>query len=76
MGKSVNFNLSEIIFRDAKILGSSGVGKIGIQEAVNLVDEKQVTPIVGKQYGFSEISEAYRAVKNKEIIGRAVIIPD
>ena len=76
LGKPVNFNLAEIIFRDAKILGSSGVGKIGIQEAVNLVDEKQVTPIIGKQYGFSEISEAYRAVKNKEIIGRAVIIPD
>ena len=76
VGKPVNFNLAEIIFRDAQIFGSSGVGTNGIRDAINLVDEKQVTPIIGKQYGFSEISEAYSAVKNKEIVGRAVIIPD
>ena len=75
-GKPVKFNLAEIIFRDAKIFGSSGVGRAGVKDAITLVDENIVTPIVERQYGFSDILEAFHAVQNKEIIGRAVIIPD
>ena len=75
-GNPVKFNLAEIIFRDAKILGSSGSGISGIKDAITLVDENIVTPIVERQYGFSDILEAFYAVQNKEIIGRAVIIPD
>ena len=75
-GNPVKFNLAEIIFRDAKILGSSGSGRSGIKDAITLVDENIVTPIVERQYGFSDILEAFYAVQNKEIIGRAVIIPD
>ena len=74
-GKRVSFNLAEIIFRDAAVLGSSGASRSDIVEVVRLVAEGKVTPVISHRVPLADALDAYRLVRERRSLGRVVLIP-
>ena len=74
-GKRVSFNLAEVIFRDAAVLGSSGASRADIAEAVRLVAEGTVTPVISHRVPLADALDAYRLVRERRSLGRVVLVP-
>ena len=74
-GKRVSFNLAEIIFRDAAVLGSSGASRSDIVEVVRLVAEGKVTPVISHRVPLADALDAYRLVRERRSLGRVVLVP-
>ena len=74
-GKRVSFNLAEIIFRDAAVLGSSGASRSDIVEVVSLVAEGKVTPVISHRVPLADALDAYRLVHERRSLGRVVLVP-
>ena len=74
-GKRVSFNLAEIIFRDAVVLGSSGANRADIAEVARLVAEGSVTPVISHRVPLADAMDAYRLVRERRGLGRVVLVP-
>lgn len=72
-GKAVELNLAEIIFRDARILGSSGVSRAVIEQVVDMVSQGQVAPVVGGAMPLEEAATAFDLLTGRSIFGRLVL---
>jgi D-arabinose 1-dehydrogenase-like Zn-dependent alcohol dehydrogenase len=74
-GDRVSFNLAEVIFRDAAVLGSSGASKAHIAEVVRLVAEGAVKPVISHRVPLAEALDGYRLVRQRRSLGRVVLVP-
>ena len=74
-GKRISFNLAEIIFRDAVVLGSSGANRADIAEVARLVAEGSVTPVISHRVPLADAMDAYRLVRERRGLGRVVLVP-
>ena len=74
-GDQVRFNLAEVIFRDGRILTSSGASRSHIMEAVRLVAGTDVTPVISHRVPLADALEAYRMVRDGRSLGRVVLVP-
>jgi D-arabinose 1-dehydrogenase-like Zn-dependent alcohol dehydrogenase len=72
-GRAVDLNLAEIIFRDARILGSSGVSRSVIEQVVEMVSQGQVKPVVGGAMPLEEAATAFDMMSGKSVLGRLVL---
>jgi D-arabinose 1-dehydrogenase-like Zn-dependent alcohol dehydrogenase len=72
-GRSVDLNLAEIIFRDARILGSSGVSRSVIEQVVEMVSQGRVKPVVGGAMPLEEAATAFDMLSGKSVLGRLVL---
>lgn len=75
LGQSVSLNPAEVIFRDARILGASGVSRAIVAQAGRMVLEGKLRPVVDLELPLEQASEAYRLVSNREPTGRIVLLP-
>lgn len=73
VGKSVELNLAEIIFKDAQILGSSGVSRSVIEQVVDMVSQRQVNPVVGGAMPLEEAASAFDMLSSRSVLGRLVL---
>ena len=69
------FATSDLIFKNASLIGSTGANKSHINSAIEMVRKGFVTPVVGETYAFNDITEAFQKIKQKESLGRIVLIP-
>jgi len=69
------FGTSDLIFKNASLVGSTGANKSHINSAIEMVHKGLVTPVVGETYAFGDINEAFQKIKQKESVGRVVLIP-
>ena len=69
------FNVSDLMFRNAKLIGSTGANKSHIYCAVDMVIKGMVTPVIEETFSFNDIKEAFNKMKHRETVGRAVLIP-
>ena len=74
-GREVRLNLADIIFRDARILGSSGASRKDIEEAWDLVSEGKLKPVICQVLGLDEVLEGYQMMKRRQSFGRIVVQP-
>ena len=74
-GLSVTLNPAEIIFRDAQVLGTSGVSRASVELAVQMVQEGKIRPVVDLQLPLEQVVEAYQMVSDRTPIGRVLILP-
>ena len=72
---SASINVTELMFRDASLIGSTGADLLNIEKAISLVESGSVKPIIGSTLGFEDLLEAYTLVKRREPIGRIVLQP-
>ncbi len=75
LGERVSFNLAEVIFRDARVLGSSGASRAHVTEAVRLVAEGTVAPVISHRVPLADALDAYRLVREGRSLGRVVLVP-
>ncbi len=69
----MRLNPAEIIFRDARILGSSGVSPPVVQEVIDMVGKGRTRPVVSQVLALSEVPQAIELMRNRRILGRVVI---
>ena len=74
-GGRVSFNLTEVIFRDAAILGSSGASKAHIAQVLDLILDGKLEPVISHRVPLSDAKDAYHLVRDRESIGRVVLVP-
>ena len=76
-GEAARLRLAEVIFRDAQILGVSGVSLATLRQAVNLAASGQLRPVVSQTLPLTAqgVLEAWRLVSERRALGRVVFTP-
>ena len=74
-GRSARFNLAELLFRDAMILGSTGASPRHIHTATEMVAGGEIRPVVSRQFAFEEAAEAIELMRSATTFGRIALIP-
>ena len=74
-GGRASLSLTDIMFRDAAIHGSTGASKPDIEAAVQMVASGAVRPVVHAVMGLEDAAEAVRMVSSREAIGRVALSP-
>ena len=72
-GKSVDLNLAEVVFRDARLLGSSGVSRSTVEQVTDMVSKGALQPVVGRVLSLEEALTAFEDMSNRRVLGRVVI---
>lgn len=74
-GERVSLNPAEVIFRDAQVLGASGVSRATVELAGRMALEGSLRPVVDLELPLEQASEAYRLVSERRPAGRIVLLP-
>jgi len=74
-GGRVSFNLTELVFRDASVTGSSGASKAHISQVLDLIEGGKLDPVISHRVPLADARDAYHLVRDRESIGRVVLIP-
>jgi len=76
VGEDVNLNLVDVIFRDATVLGTSGVSRAGVKQAASMVLDGNIQPIVDLELPLEKAGEGYRLITERKPTGRIVLLPN
>ncbi|GBD10535.1 Alcohol dehydrogenase [bacterium HR23] len=76
-GGSVSLAPAEVIFRDARIIGVSGVSRAQVADSVRLVQGGRIRPVIAQRLPLSVEGalEAYRLLTQERPLGRVVLVP-
>lgn len=76
-GEPVDLRLAELIFRDARILGISGVSLSTLKQAVDYAAAGRIRPVVRQTLPLTPkgIAEAFRLLSARQPLGRVVLTP-
>jgi len=72
-GEPVRLNPAELIFRDARIMGSSGTSRAAVQRAAGLVAQGLVRPVVQEVLPLEQAATAFELMAERKILGRMVL---
>ncbi len=75
LGQNVSLNPAEVIFRDARILGASGVSRAIVEQTGRMVLEGKLRPVVDQELPLEQAAEAYRLMSERKPTGRIVLLP-
>ena len=76
LGQNVNLNPAEIIFRDARVLGASGVSRATVEQAGLMALEGKLRPVVDLELPLEQAATAYRLVTERRPTGRIALLPN
>ena len=76
VGENVNLNLVDVIFRDATVLGTSGVSRAAIKQATSMVLDGKIQPVVDLELPLENAGEGYRLITERKPTGRIVLLPN
>ena len=74
-GGPASLDLAEIIFRDARVLGSSGVSRAVVHQAVDLVAQGTLKPVVSQILSLEQAATACQLLSDREVLGRVLLRP-
>ena len=76
-GKATPLRLAEVIFRDLRVMGVSGVSRTTLEQAVSLAETGRLRPVVSQTLPLTEdgAMEAWRLVSERRALGRVVLTP-
>lgn len=74
-GGRASLSLTDIMFRDAAILGSTGASKPDIEAAVQMVASGAVEPVMGEAVALEDAAGAVATVARREVVGRVALTP-
>lgn len=74
-GGSVALNPAEIIFRDAQILGSSGVSRALVEQVAGMVSRNELHPVISRTFRLEEAGDAFELLASRAVLGRVVLLP-
>lgn len=76
VGENVSLNPAEVIFRDATVLGASGVSRATVMQAASMVLDGSLRPVVDLELPLEQAEEGYRLITERKPIGRIVLLPN
>jgi D-arabinose 1-dehydrogenase-like Zn-dependent alcohol dehydrogenase len=74
-GQPVALNLAEVIFRDAQVLGASGVSRATVRQAAALAVQGRWRPVVSQTLPLEEAGLAFDLLAARRVLGRLVLVP-
>ncbi len=76
-GEAVSLRMAEMIFRDARILGVSGVSLAELRQTVDLAARGELRPVVAETLPLTPegAMEALRLVSERRVLGRVALTP-
>ena len=74
-GGRASINLTNLMFRDAALHGSTGASLRDIRTAIELVERGGVEPVVHREMALESAAEAVEMVTNLRATGRIVLAP-
>ena len=74
-GGRVELNPAELIFRDIRILGSSGVSRATVEKAAAMTASARLAPVVDQALPLEEASHAFELLGSRAAFGRVVLTP-
>ena len=74
-GGLVELEPAEIIFRDARILGSSGVSRALIRQVADMVSHGLVKPVIGRTLPLEQVDIAFELLSSRRVLGRVLLDP-
>ncbi len=76
-GETAALRLAEVIFRDLRLTGVSGVSRRTLERCVEMAAAGDLAPVVAQVLPLTEqgVAEAVRMVREREPLGRVVLLP-
>ena len=74
-GGRVPVNLAELIFRDVRVIGASGVGRAMVEKAGSMYAGGQLSPVLQEVLDLEDAPKAYRLMSERGIFGRVALRP-
>ena len=74
-GRAARFNVAELLFRDASVVGATGASPRHIRAAIEMVAAGNVRPIVSQQFSFEDATTAIEQMRSASTTGRVVLRP-
>ena len=67
--------IPEIVFRDARLVGSSGVSRATVERVVALAAEGTVSPALQQVLTLEEAEQAAKMLSERAVLGRLALVP-
>ena len=76
-GEPASLQLAEVIFRDVRVIGVSGVSRAALQRTVNLAATGRLRPVVSQTLPMTAegVGQASRLMAERRSLGRIVLMP-
>ena len=74
-GGAIELDPAEVIFRDARILGSSGVSRDLVIEVGDMVSRGLVRPVIARTLPLDQAADALDLLASRSLLGRIVLVP-
>lgn len=74
-GGAVKLDPAEVIFRDARILGSSGVSRALVTQVGEIVSQGLAQPVVGHTLPLNQADAALDLLASRDVLGRVLLVP-
>ena len=74
-GGRMSINPAEIIFRDARVLGASGVSRRALEQAGVMAAAGRTTPVIHQVLPLEGAAEAFELLSDRTPLGRVVLVP-
>jgi D-arabinose 1-dehydrogenase-like Zn-dependent alcohol dehydrogenase len=65
----------EMVLSEKRIIGSRTSSQQDLVDAIRLVEEGKITPVISQRFRLEEVNEALEALRRGEAIGRIVVVP-
>ncbi len=67
--------IPEIVFRDARLMGVSGVSRETLEATVALAAEGKLTPVLQQVLPLEQAGRAFDLVSSRSVLGRVALVP-
>ncbi len=67
--------IPEIVFRDARLTGVSGVSRATLEQTIALAAEGRLTPVLQQVMPLEEAGRAYELLPRRAVLGRVALVP-
>ena len=74
-GEKVAFRPAELLFKDLRISGVSGVSRCQVEDVARMAADGLVRPVVSQVLPLEEATNAYRLIAERRTLGRLVMTP-
>ena len=74
-GEKVAFRPAELLFKDLRISGVSGVSRCQVEDVARMAADGLVRPVVSQVLALEEATDAYRLIAARRTLGRLVMTP-
>ncbi len=75
-GGEVSIRPAEVLFKDAQLIGVSGVSRRQLRDVARMAAADLVRPIISQTFPLEAALEAYQLMREKRSFGRLALVPD